>query len=81
MMRDGKSMLMRMLSRFSSKTHWLMPVAFVAAFHLPVASVFAQREGKISGEEGTLLEWGIGAGIVVICVLTGFINPKRTHQT
>jgi hypothetical protein len=58
-----------------------MPAVLVAAFHLPAASAFAQREGSISGEEGTLLQWGIGAGIVIICVLTGFINPKRTHQT
>jgi hypothetical protein len=59
----------------------LVPAVFVVALLLPASSALAQRKGSISGEEGTLLQWGIAAGIVIICVLTGFINPKRTHQT
>lgn len=44
------------------------------------APVFAQSGGKDEGGGGTLT-WIVAIGLAVVIMLTGFLNPKRSHLT
>ena len=42
-------------------------------------SALAQRTAQLPPPEGTLLTWGVAAGLLVVVCLTAFLNPKRSH--
>ena len=46
---------------------------------ISAASFLAQVPARLPNEEGVLVTWGISAGIVVVCCLASFLNPKRSH--
>jgi len=48
---------------------------------LTTAPAMAQTQANLPGEDSGLLAWAIAAGLAVIVLLTGFLNPKRSHLT
>lgn len=43
------------------------------------ATAFAQAPGKVATEESGWLVWVVLGGAGLIILVTGFINPKRSH--
>ena len=41
----------------------------------------AQERATLPGEDGGALQWGVALGLAVVVLLTGFLNPKRSHLT
>ena len=39
----------------------------------------AQTTTNVPEDDGGMLQWGVALGIAVLVVLTGFLNPKRSH--
>lgn len=63
-------------------TRWRLGTAITTlGLHVTATSVLAQQPTRLPGEEGLLLTWAIAAGIVTICCLASFLNPKRSHLT
>lgn len=56
-------------------------VLAVSACVLPSAPAVAQTQANLPNEDSGLLAWAIAAGLAVIVLLTGFLNPKRSHLT
>jgi hypothetical protein len=43
------------------------------------ATAFAQAPGKVAAEESGWLVWVVLGGAGLIILITGFMNPKRSH--
>ena len=56
-----------------------MMAAALIAMYLAPAAAWAQESGRLRGESQALLSWGTAAGIVIICCVAAFMNPKRSH--
>ena len=56
-----------------------MTIAGVVAMHLAASVAWAQKPGRLPGEERGWLPWAVAAGIIVIICIAGFLNPKRSH--
>lgn len=41
---------------------------------------FAQKEGRVPGEEKGVLQWAIAIGLVALICFVSFVNSKRSHQ-
>lgn len=65
-----------MRSRFLT---WTAAVA--AATHVVGGVAFAQTPVTLPGDDRGWLQWLVGAGVAAVIVLTGFLNPKRSHLT
>ena len=45
------------------------------------ATAWAQAPAAPAAEPNSGLTWGIAVGLAVVVLLTGFLNPKRSHLT
>lgn len=57
-----------------------MLAAAVVCLACPM-SAMAQSPANLPGQDGGLITWGVAVGLAVIVLLTGFLNPKRSHLT
>lgn len=57
----------------------MVPSAMMA--HAMGSVAIAQTPATLPGEDGGWLQWLVGVGVVVVIVITGFLNPKRSHLT
>ncbi len=62
---------------------WFVRFALVGgvALHVTSAIAWAQKEARVTEEEGGMLKWAIAVGLAVVICAVGFINAKRSHMT
>jgi len=41
---------------------------------------WAQAPGQLPGLDGGWLQWVVGLGVAAVILITGFLNPKRSHM-
>lgn len=51
------------------------------AMDLMATTAWAQKQGRVPGEDAGWLQWGIALGLVVVVCVSAFLNPKRSHLT
>ena len=68
-----------MLKRLTLKLgtwHWVVMIWLILA---NTSSALAQRSARLPEEDNGLIQWAIGAGIVILIGIPAFLNPKRSH--
>lgn len=69
-----------MVKRWTSRMRRGVLVAggTVLALHLAAGPVWAQKAAK-PADEGTVLQWIIALGLMIVTAIAAFLNPKRSH--
>jgi hypothetical protein len=61
---------------------WLTSLAAAGAGLSVLAEpLLAQTRARLPGEDKGMWQWAVAGAIAVLCLVTAFINPKRSHRS